>query len=172
MRQYYALALLEPRRELLFCREAKQNKLHCYVPLITKRTKPKGKHKFVFRSSVLLPGYAFVLIRNFNSDYQKARSSRGFRRFLFLNGDIVRIRKQDIWELKRREQKGEFGSPEVAENINYVLGEVVQIEEGPFLGISGPIIKFLKAEGERYVMLDCAFGNIKISLGLIGKSRQ
>lgn len=173
MLQYYALALLEPRREFTFQYDLVAKKIHCYIPMVSRITKPKGKNKPIFSRAPLIPGYAFVLVKDYDREFSEISVARGFRRFLILNGEIARIRKQSVWDLKRRERDGEFGlDNDTAEKPVYSLGEFVRVKDGPFEGYLGTVAEFRKSGGHECVVLNVKTAKIKISLALLEKIRH
>lgn len=164
------MALLESNHELQFRRDLTNDGVSCYVPLGVRYTRPKGKHREVGRVVPLIPGYAFVLVKQYAFVMDKAKLARGFRRFLFVNGEIARIRKQDVWALKRREEAGEFGKPKEQEIATFELGEMVRAKDDRFAGLSGVIVDFRKKAGTDYVQIDVKGMKFHIELAMLEKT--
>lgn len=139
----WLIAYTRPKFERRVHEMLNQNNIETFLPLYKKLVQRSDRKKKVL--TPLFPGYIFtnVNLKEINTVYQIP----GVLKFLSTQGIKDVIPQKEIDTLKLILE----GRPEVY-NFNFELGEEVEIIQGPFVGLSGRLIRY-KGKSRLVVLL-------------------
>jgi transcriptional antiterminator RfaH len=129
-----------PRQEKALARQLHRESVGYYLPLITRRTKIRGKIIPVYIP--LFPGYLFL---NASSEgLMQAQATRRVARHLEV------VNQQQLWQdLRQVHQLIETGLP-ITPELALVPGARVEVRTGPLAGLRGVIVR--SASAQRFII--------------------
>ena len=105
-----------------------------------------GKRKVVDRK--LFQGYVLVEMKLSDETWYIVRNTPGVTGFVGTGTQPTPVSEKEIAKIKTR-----MGVEDPKYSVNYALGEVVSITDGPFKGFDGSISKIDAAKGKLKVMV-------------------
>lgn len=157
----WSIALVVPNKEMMCCIDMERLNINSYLPVGTKWTRPKKKHKLVKSCFYPFPGYIFV--QHTRDNYLHLQTVRGFRRVLFEN-----VRDDLVKDVRTKQDAGVFDIDLVEKPRNrFKRDEMVYILVGPFVGMSGKVEK--DTRGNFWAWLNVSGMRVKIFVDFIRK---
>lgn len=105
-----------------------------------------GKRKVVDRK--IFQGYVLVEMRLSDETWYIIRNTPGVTGFIGTGTQPTPVSEKEIAKIKKR-----MGEEDPKYTVNYAIGEVVSITDGPFKGFDGSISEIDSAKGKLKVMV-------------------
>jgi transcription antitermination factor NusG len=161
---HWSVGLLVPGKEFMCHIDMERLGVESYLPLGTKLTKPKRKHKAVRAIFFPFPGYIFV--KNIHGHFLEMRNVRGFRRVVF-----DKIHDHIVEDVKAKQRRGTFDIDNFAKcRVTLCKGDMVQFLMGPLVGHFGVVDR--DTHGSNWVSVDVLGRRIKIFVDFIQKIEE
>ncbi|MDX8339314.1 UpxY family transcription antiterminator [Draconibacterium sp. IB214405] len=123
------------RAEKKVIQELSTNKIECFLPLQKRLRQWKDRKKWV--ETPLIPGYCFVNITR--KDYDKVLQLNNVVHYITFEGKAAIVSQQEIDVLRTLLQQFDFNVDVTTENFK--PGKLVEIIEGPMIGLKGELIE-------------------------------
>lgn len=105
-----------------------------------------GKRKVVDRK--IFPGYVFVEMKLSDEVWYIVRNTPGVTGFVGTTSQPIPVSDKEIAKIKKR-----MGVEDPKYSMNYSIGEVVSVIDGPFKGFEGSVSEINAASGKLRVMI-------------------
>lgn len=141
----------KPKQEQRALANLENQGINSFLPHLTVIKIRRGKRTKV--TEPMFPGYLFVQLDDFNSDFHKIRSTFGVSKVLMFGQQPATLPQALIEDMQNLEQNPAQESPATQAKDTPYVGDTAEIVSGPFRGLIGKIIQ-LDGDERCIVLLD------------------